>query len=634
MAKKNPTTTQTTLFGTTPTEDGLKHAVILKEPDPQRYFKQRDELLYNYTKDQLYDKGRTFSPMMKDKLVMLEKADGSLVPTRSIAPLFTMASRKEEMAVALAYLLSEPANLMPYVSMLNDGMRRLWQHLLIHFYVSHETAQQLLGTTDTLYTESYYYYDSSAWNKPGFDFFSLKRSLKAKAESWGWRKNGYFIYTKPDIHGLFFPLFFASVYDADPTVAELPSDDYLTFSLEEESIAKYQLLSSLIKAGKVAMLQKGISQADVKKAAKQLGMLEFMPGGEPPLSAIRSHFYIELLALEHYRHESKKALPYHKVMRRIIEKLSDFQPYLPALLLPHIKGLRKAMTDANDLDELCQSLLTWLQDEPDRWSSIDGVILKLYALKAGSATLQQTMMVFDITEQSEKSEIVNEFSGKRIACDSFVEEFGFTALRAFAFMLASLGIAELALSPNDNPATPFARAEYLRLTPLGRYALGIDHEYEPPQQEQVAYFELDPDRLIIRSLIEPNPYAQLLLDTSTAISRNRFETSPQSFLSHCSSREDVEEKIGVFRQFVSNELPPLWQQFFDSLLLHCNPLASDTTAYNVYRLSPGNTDLLRLLTSDARLRRLFIRAEGYLILVKKEDQKRFTDELKKHGYLL
>jgi hypothetical protein len=96
----------------------------------------------------------------------------------------------------------------------------------------------------------------------------------------------------------------------------------------------------------------------------------------------------------------------------------------------------------------------------------------------------------------------------------------------------------------------------------------------------------------------------------------------------------VEEKIGVFRQFVSNELPPLWQQFFDSLLLHCNPLASDTTAYNVYRLSPGNTDLLRLLTSDARLRRLFIRAEGYLILVKKEDQKRFTDELKKHGYLL
>lgn len=634
MAKKNPTTTQTTLFDMTPTEDDLKHAVILKAPDPHQFIKQKDKLLYNYTKDQLYDKGRVFSPMMKDKPIMLEKADGSLVPFRSIAPLFTMASRKEEMAVALAYILSEPSNLMPYISKLSDGMRRLWQHLLIHFYMSHETAQQMLGTTDTLYTDSYYYYGYTEWNKKGFDFFSLRRSLKAEAERWGWRERGFFIYAEPDIHGLFFPLFFDSIYDADPTVAELPGDDYLTFSLEEESIAKYQLLSSLIKTGKVAMLQKGISQADVKKAAKQLGMLEFMPGGEPPLSAIRSHFYIGMLALEAYRHESKKALPYHKVLRRIIEKLSDFRPYLPALLLPHIKGLRKAMTDENTLNELCQSLLTWLRDEPDRWSSIDGVILKLYALKGDSVTIQQTMMVFNIDEQSEKSEIVNEFSGKRIACDNFVEEFGFTALRAFAFMLASLGIAELALSPKNNPATPFARAEYLRLTPLGRYALGIDNEYEPPQQEQIAYFELDPDRLIIRSLVEPNPYAQLLLDTSTAISRNRFETSPQSFLSHCTNRKDVEEKIGVFRQFVSNELPPLWQQFFDSLLLHCNPLASDTTAYKVYRLSPSNTDLIHLLSSDARLRRLFIRAEGYLILVKKEDQKRFTDELKKHGYLL
>lgn len=231
-------------------------------------------------------------------------------------------------------------------------------------------------------------------------------------------------------------------------------------------------------------------------------------------------------------------------------------------------------------------------------------------------------------------EIVNELTGTAIGQDRYVQEFGHTAIQAFAFMLCSLGIVEIGLSPQVRRESPFARAEYVRLTALGRYALGLSEEYEVPKQEHTAYFELDPDRLIIRSLVEPNPYAQLLLDTSVVISRNRFETSAQSFLAHCASRSDVEEKIGIFRQFVSDELPPLWKQFFDSLLQHCNPLKKERSDYYVYSLSPDNTDLVRLLTSTPSLRKLFVRAEGYLILVKKDDQKKFVDELKKYGYLL
>lgn len=164
--------------------------------------------------------------------------------------------------------------------------------------------------------------------------------------------------------------------------------------------------------------------------------------------------------------------------------------------------------------------------------------------------------------------------------------------------------------------------------------LGIDDDYEAPQQEDIAYFELDPDRLIIRSLADPNPYAQLLLDTSVAISRNRFETSAESFLANCYTQHDVEEKIGIFKQFVSHELSPLWKRFFDSLLLHCNPLRADHTNFQKYRIDPNNTELIQLLTTDAKLRQMVTRAEGYLLLVKKDDLKKFTDELKKHGYLL
>jgi hypothetical protein len=317
-----------------------------------------------------------------------------------------------------------------------------------------------------------------------------------------------------------------------------------------------------------------------------------------------------------------------------MNSLRELRRHLPPLLLPHIKGLRKAMTDYSRMDDLCGFMLSWLKLEPEKWTPVEAIFIKMYACNVGSDFMQDCALVFPTQEQKADTEIVNEFSGQYIAADRFVIEFGLVTMQAFAFMLCSLGMAELTLSAEKRNLSPFSKADYIRLTPLGRYVLGVTTDYEAPEQEHIAYFELDPDRLIIRSLVEPNPYAQLLLDTSTAISRNRFETSAESFLAHCQKQGDVEEKIGVFKQFVSNELPPLWKQFFDSLLMHCNPLRTDRTAYLKYRIDPKNTELIQLLTGDPKLRQLTVRAEGYLLLVKKDDLKKFTDELKKHGYLL
>ena len=124
------------------------------------------------------------------------------------------------------------------------------------------------------------------------------------------------------------------------------------------------------------------------------------------------------------------------------------------------------------------------------------------------------------------------------------------------------------------------------------------------------------------------------MDTSHAISRNRFETSALSFLASCHTKADVESKIKIFRQFISSDLPPLWEQFFKSLLQHCHPLKEDKTAYKRYTLDPENRDLVQLVTTDPILRQLVIRAEGYRIMVKQEDLKKFETQLMKHGYLL
>jgi hypothetical protein len=214
-------------------------------------------------------------------------------------------------------------------------------------------------------------------------------------------------------------------------------------------------------------------------------------------------------------------------------------------------------------------------------------------------------------------------------------EFGYTGLQMCAFLMASVGVAEIAINEDQNlNLSPVDAVEYVRLTPLGRYALDLTNDYDAPEQEHIAYFELDPERLIIRSLVEPNPYAQLLTDTSIAISKNRFETSALSFLSSCHTKKDVESKIKIFRQFISNEIPALWEQFFQTLLQHCHPLSEDHTAVKRYTLDPENRDLIQLITTDPVLRQLVIRAEGFRIMVKQEDLKKFEIQLKKHGYLL
>ena len=107
-----------------------------------------------------------------------------------------------------------------------------------------------------------------------------------------------------------------------------------------------------------------------------------------------------------------------------------------------------------------------------------------------------------------------------------------------------------------------------------------------------------------------------------------------SLLANCHNRNDVEDKISIFRQFIASDLPPLWQQFFHSLLQHCNPLQKDKQTYQHYTLQPDNSDLIHLITTDPVLRQIVVRAEGYRILVKSDDLRKFEAQLKKHGYLL
>lgn len=106
-----------------------------------------------------------------------------------------------------------------------------------------------------------------------------------------------------------------------------------------------------------------VSQADIKRTAKQLGMTEFFKAqsgkadsfdGPPTLqSAIHANFYISSLTLTYYyiNKKNKTSNDYPATLRMMMDNIRTLRYYLPSVLLPHIKGLRKTMIDFNHTPE-------------------------------------------------------------------------------------------------------------------------------------------------------------------------------------------------------------------------------------------------------------------------------------------
>lgn len=598
------------------------------------------------TKNQVWTMCQALQPLIRahDAVLVRMRNSDRKRQANELQGLFSQATNKIDMTRGLALILCLPSNLRLFTERLTDHQRELIQLLLDQLYVSESQAKIVLHTDTFIVVEKqhgYYYYNTKEKITPDeLLFLSTTRSLSNTKTHYVYRQYDTFV-TLP---AAVYPYFLHALKpETDEetwfTRQSLPSDDYQVINLEVDSVAKFDLLQSLLKANKMPLKQKGVGVTDVKRAAKSLGLPEIFADDAVKGSdqeGLRARFYVNVFAIDHYILQYSRADgdPIEKSLRRIFySNFSRFTYYITSLVLPHIRGFRRQFIEVNSLNVLMSEFLDYLRSYPQDWISIGDVLTQLCSESEGDS-VPYTTMVFSPSLMSDLHDLTNAYSNKLISVDSFVSEFGLATLQSLSLMLCSVGMAEVALSPQHSFQSPFARAEFIRLTDLGRYALNVSGKYVKPHFDQTAYFELDPERLIIRSLVTPNPYEQLLKNSSVLISKNRYETSASSFLATCKSRDDVEKNIDIFKQFISSELPPLWKDFFDQLLQHCHPLKKDTTAYHHFTIQPDDSEFIRLVTTDEKLRQLVIRAEDYRILVKGADLAKFEERLKKHGYLL
>lgn len=208
-------------------------------------------------------------------------------------------------------------------------------------------------------------------------------------------------------------------------------------------------------------------------------------------------------------------------------------------------------------------------------------------------------------------------------------------LEATVFMLAALGMAEIAFDSSRYDVTsPFAGIRYWRFTPLAHYVFGDTDTYdEKADKLGRASFELDSRLLMIRMTGESKALGGILAKFGQALSTKRYIVSEKSFLADCENIDDLNDKITLFRKFVTKEPPANWEKFFHTMTENCSALTKEKTAYKVLRINAGDTALKKLITGDKVIREKVILAEGNRILVANKDYDDFRLLMRARGYL-
>jgi hypothetical protein len=214
-------------------------------------------------------------------------------------------------------------------------------------------------------------------------------------------------------------------------------------------------------------------------------------------------------------------------------------------------------------------------------------------------------------------------------------------LKTMMFLFGCLGLADLRFGPPRNERCQTPQGPYLteydglsavRLTPLGSFVTGRTLEYESEagrlEQRRV---QLDPRRLLL-TLSGADPVLQMMLErTAEKVGAGVFRINARTFLKDCKKVEDVGRKVKVLREALPADLPPVWQEFFTSILGKVNPL--QPAAYKMYQLSP-DPELVRILATDPAISRLVLKAENRHIAISGKDLKQVVKRLREHGYFI
>lgn len=227
----------------------------------------------------------------------------------------------------------------------------------------------------------------------------------------------------------------------------------------------------------------------------------------------------------------------------------------------------------------------------------------------------------------------------RADCDDRTNRINYYAdiVRPFFYryvkMLAACGVLEVAFDASCSSA--FEGMCFVRLTPFGRSAFGLDEHFHNPNEftpEQL--FDIDDDNLIVTALMPEAVEVKILRECADAIGGNRYRLSNPTFMQGCYEAKQVEQRIRNFTDIVCPNPGPRITDFLNTLKQRChctNPLTTDFTIISINPEVPG---LIDFLSTSAYVKQYAYKAQGHYLLIETKRVSELRTLLLRNGFML
>lgn len=151
------------------------------------------------------------------------------------------------------------------------------------------------------------------------------------------------------------------------------------------------------------------------------------------------------------------------------------------LLLPQVSGFKSKQFDACQVNDLIRNICGVLsQLDSEKWMPVDYFLVNVRT--QASDKLKQPEGTYELFYEDYfyKSVLVNGFTNSIISLDNVISNLSNPFVKSFLFLLASLGIVEIAYSavPPSNATSIYDTLQFVRITELGQFVTGLIGHYD------------------------------------------------------------------------------------------------------------------------------------------------------------
>ena len=605
---------------------------IIYMPDGKEKTKAADKLNHHYLSDLQEEAYRLRDVLKKYHLVATTPAGKKYTP-EPIQLIYTGEKKLKKDFIAFLTIVKHPKNAFLFFDEWGEPTKEIFRKTLANHFIYHKEATQLLGEPSIVKKEKYFWENEVACDKLSDWFECTKARVDIRRKDAHEIKGSYLSLKDGTLYVQFMHVFFPEKFQIEKC-QELPhAEEYKTYSGEANIFTVLPILSSLFDSGQLNLGRSKIPATELKKAAKLINLPEFFDDGNKYFGNLCALFVLNIYTIYCEDWYDNSLTEPQDLLKDIFETIAKIQDYLLPIAMPHFSGLRKNICESSYANPLVILLNQSLEDlQANEWIQVEKLLTHC---RTWDIYAERKFLLFYL-EDIDRGVLHNDFDNKTIYIDDMLREFTYPFLKAVLFVYAAFGFVEVAYKEKsaEDATSYFDSLEYVRLTNLGKYALGISKKYVRTQQKDIQYFELDEERLIIKSLVENNPYENLLGNMAAPISKKMYKASYESFLSGCEKLQDITNKIDFFKEYICAEPPANWEQFFKELKKRCKPMKAPQKKYSLFQIPADNKELQRIILTDPVIRKYSLKAEGFILLVETSNKGKVMEALKKYGYLL